>query len=194
MPDRWHALVLDQSTPDDALKILGKPDKDVFSSGPLKVDPISHWLSTQKHEKGFRVLLFKHVEDMKMAQLTFLDGKLVSISLFLAKDVSPEALASIYRVKFDPAIRALDIAFAPQDYEHNQGKIYPKSFPVVYHMVGVSDKSFISAMVANVPSFGRALGQTMGIPDTPGSLPGAVKGITLVSRVMENRDNSNALK
>lgn len=194
MPDRWRGLILDQSTAEDAIKILGKPAKETVGSGPVQVDPISNWLTKQKHEKGFRILEFKQPLGMKHVYLMFLNDKLVMISLRLEKSISPEALANIYGIPFNPAIRSLDIAVSSKEYERNQGQIYPKTYPVVYHMVGVGDRSFVSAMVSNVPSFGGALARSAGVPDKPGSFPGKIEFITLVSRALENHDGTNVLK
>ena len=61
-------------------------------------------------------------------------------------------------------------------------------------MVAVSEKSFVEAMVGNVPSLGGALARSAGIPDQPGTFPGKVEFVTLVSRTLENRDGADVLK
>jgi hypothetical protein len=114
--------------------------------------------------------------------------------LDVKKGISPAGLSNIYGVQFQPMINAVDIAFRPQDFERNQGKVYPKTFPTVYHMVAVSEHSFVAAMISNVPSFGGALARSMGIPDQPGTLPGRVEFIQLVSRTLENKDGADVLK
>jgi hypothetical protein len=192
MPDRWRGLVLDQSTPEDAIRILGAPEKDKPSG--VAVFRIKNWLSKQAREKVFRTLEFKKPAGIDKASLSFLDGKLVAISLDVKKGISPNGLANIYGVDFQPAVGALDIAFNPRDYERNQGRVYPKTYPTVYSLVAASEKSFIDAMVSNVPSFGGAFARTMGVPDQPGSFPGRVEFITLVSRRLENRDGADVLK
>lgn len=192
MPDRWRGLVLDQSTPEDAMRILGRPDGDRAAS--IAVFRIKNWLSKKAREKVFRTLEFKKPEGIDKAWLSFLDGKLVAISLDVKKGISPNGLANIYGVEFQPAVGALDIAFNPRDYERNQGRVYPKTYPTIYSMVAASEKSFIDAMISNVPSFGGAFAKSMGVPDQPGSFPGRVDFITLVSRRLENRDGADVLK
>ena len=191
-PDRWRGLILDQSTPEDAIRVLGRPAKDSMSR--LPADPIGNWLTKRHKESIFRALEFKKPEGIDKAWLFFLDGKVVEIMLDVKKGISPAGLSNIYGIQFRPVINAMDIAFRPQDYERNQGQVYPKTYPTVYHMVGISSASFVTAMISNVPSFGGALAQSMGIPDAPGSLPGRVQFVTLISRSLENKDGSNVLK
>ena len=192
MPDRWRGLVLDQSTPEDAIRILGAPERDKPAS--IAVFRIKNWLSKQAREKNFRTLEFKKPAGIDKAWLSFLDGTLVAITLDVKKGISPNGLANIYGVEFQPAVGALDMAFNPRDYERNQGRVYPKTYPTVYSLVAASEKSFIDAMISNVPSFGGAFARSMGVPDQPGSFPGRVDFITLVSRRLENRDGADVLK
>ena len=91
-------------------------------------------------------------------------------------------------------IGSLDIVRSPRDYERNQGKVYPKTYPTVYHMVAVSEHSFVTAMVGNVPSFLGALARSSGIPDKLGSFSGKVDFIALFSRTLENREGADVLK
>lgn len=191
-PDRWRRLVLDESTPEDAMRILGTPANDKL--GSVAVFRIKSWLSKQAGERVFRTLEFKKPEGIDKATLSFLNGKLVAISLDVKKGIAPGALSNIYGVEFQPAVNATDIAFRPRDYERNQGRVYPKTYPTVYSMVAVSERSFIDAMVSNVPSFGGAFAKSMGVPDQPGTFPGKVEQIVLVSRKLENRDGADVLK
>lgn len=191
-PDRWRGLVLDQSTPDEAINILGKPSKDGI--GRLNGGKIQSWLTKRTKEKIFRTLEFKKPEGIDKAWLTFLDGKLVAIMLDVKKGIAPAGLSNIYGIEFQPMVGAADAGFRPRDYERNQGRVYPKTYPTVYSMVGVSEKSFVDAMVSNVPSFGGALARSAGIPDQPGTFPGRVEFVTLISRTLENRDGADVLK
>lgn len=194
LPDRWHGFVLEQSTPDDAFKVFGKPSKDSITS--FDPNPISHWITKRRKEKIFRSLEYKKpTEGVDKAWLIFLEGKLVSIALQLKGGaVSPNALGAIYGVEFTPVIGQSDLAFSPRDFERNQGRIYPKTYPTVYNLVATSTNSFIAAGVGNVPSFGGALARSAGVPDKPGSFPGTVVFISLVSRTMENKDGADVLK
>lgn len=192
LPDRWRGLVLDQSTPEDAIKVFGKPKKDVMTR--LTSTAIQNWLSKKCKERVFRTLEFNKPEGVDKAFLSFLDNKLVAITIDVKKGISPAGLANIYGIPFQPAIGALDIAMRPRNYEQHQGQVYPRIFPTVYSMVAVSERSFVDAMVTNVPSFGGALARSMGIPDQPGSLPGKVEFISLISRTLENKDGADVLR
>ena len=191
-PDRWRGLILDQSTPGDAINTLGTPAKD--SIGKLNGGTIQSWLTKRTKEKIFRTLEFKKPEGIDKAWLWFLDGKLVAIMLDVKKGIAPAGLSNIYGIEFYPMVGAADVGFNPRNYERNQGRVYPNTYPTVYSMVGVSEKSFVDAMVSNVPSFGGALARSAGIPDQPGTFPGKVEFVTLISRTLENRDGADVLK
>jgi hypothetical protein len=71
LPDRWHGLILDQSTYDDAQRALGKSSSDK-TIGPKN--------------RSLRVVTFKKVAGMNEVKLMFRDGKLVSIGLQPTKE------------------------------------------------------------------------------------------------------------
>src|ERR1051326_6326609 len=76
-PDRWRNLILNESTADDAIQVLGKPSKD--SIGQLPTAPLSNWITKRQKEKIFRTLEFNKPEGINKAWLFFLNGKLVEI-------------------------------------------------------------------------------------------------------------------
>lgn len=194
-PDRWHGLILNESTVGDSVKMLGQATKDENNQSMRVFGGVNRWLTHRQKEKIFRVLEYNlGKEGVQKAVLYFLDDKLVRLNLDLKSGtVSPNGLGSIYGIKLSPMVGALDIAMSPADYERNQGNIYPKSYPTVYYLAGVSEKSFVSAMVSN-SSFGSVFAKSMGIPDQPNSFPGKVEYIDLISRTLENRDGANILK
>jgi len=193
-PDRWRGLVIDQSSPDDAIKLLGTPAKDKLTS--LTTHSVEQWVSKKRKEKIFRTLEYKKpTEAVEKAWLSFLDNKLVSILLDMKEGtVSPNALSNIYGVEFRPIIGRADLAFSPRDFERHEGKIYPKTYPTVYHLAAVSEKTMLTAMIGNVPSLAGAFGRSMGVPDKPDSFPGKVMFVQLISRTLENRDGADALR
>jgi hypothetical protein len=197
-PDTFHkmvAVVSDQSTPEDAIKILGQPKKDKVDR--LMVYQLGRWVSKKQKEKVFRNLEFKldEKQGVQKATASFLDDKLVMLTLDLKSGaVAPNGLSNIYGIQFQPMVGAMDIAFNPRQFEQNQGKIYPKTYPTVYSLVAASEKTFIGAMIGNVPSFMGALGKSMGMPDEPGSFPGKVEFVQIISRTLENRDGADVLK
>ncbi len=194
LPDRWHGLTLNEATPEDAVKSLGTPAKDALSS--LDANPLNQWITKKRKQKIFRTLEFKKpVAGVEKAWLAFLDGKLVSVTLDMKEGVvSPNGLSAIYGIEFRPVISQANLGFSPRDYERNQGQIYPKTYPTVYHLTATSERSFVIAMIGNVPSFGGAFAKGLGVPDKPGSFPGKVSFIQLISRALENKDGVEALK
>lgn len=195
-PDQWRGLVLDQATPEDAIKVLGKPEKDKPNESLRIFGGVANWLTKKRKEKVFRRLEFSLGKEsgVQKAYLSFLDNKLVLMTLDLKSgEVGPNGLSNIYGIEFSPLIGSLALAMFEKDYERNQGKIYPKSYPTVYDLVGISDRSFVSAMVSN-SSFGSILGKSMGIPATPNNFPGKVEFVDLVSKSLANRDGADILK
>lgn len=189
-PDRWRGLVLDQSTTNDAIKAFGQPKADRLS--PLSAVPVEAWVSNKRKEKVFRTLEYKNpAQGVERAWLAFLDDKLVSVMLDMKEGtVSPNALSNVYGVEFRPVFDSLTLALNPRDFQRDQGKVYAKSYPVTYYLTGVSEQSFITAMIVN----GVGVGKMLGLPDRQDSFPGKVAFVQLISRTMENRDGAEALK
>jgi len=161
----------------------------------LRVNPLESWVSKKRKEKVFKTLEYKNPKaGVEKVWLAFLDDKLVSILMDLKEGtVSPNGLGSIYGLEFQPLIGQAELGFSPRDYERNQGKIYPKNYPTVYHLTAASERSFVVAMVGNVPSFGGVFAKGLGVPDKPGSFPGKVMFIQILSRTLENRDGADVL-
>lgn len=145
-PDRWRGLVLGESTPADAIRILGKPDKDKIDQ--LMVYDLHRWVTEKQNKKLFRNMEFGLGEKAgkQRALLSFLKDKLVMITLDLRSEtIEPNGLSNIYGVRFEPMVESLELAAFEKDYERNQGKVYPQTYPSDYALVAVSDSSFISA-------------------------------------------------
>lgn len=189
-PDRWHGLVIDEATPDDAIKLLGKPKKDKTDS--LQIFGIKDWLTKDIKQRKYRVLGYEKPEGLDYVVLGFLDDKLVFIKLD-PKKLPTNALARAYGIDFAPNFNGIDIAFSPKNYERNQGKVYPKNYPAVYDLIAVSERTFLSAAVDN-SSFGSVLKEAMGVPDSTISFPGKIIYLQIVSRKLENLDGVDQLK
>jgi hypothetical protein len=153
MPDRWRGLVIDESTPEDAIRILGQPQSDKLSNLPVR--RINNWITKTRKEKVFKRLKFNKPEGLDAAELYFLSGKLVMIQLD-TKELKPNSLDGVYGIEFRPMVSGADEGWNPKDFERNQGRVYPKSYPTVYHMVAISENSFVCAMIGN-SSFGSVL-------------------------------------
>ncbi len=187
-PDRWHGFIIDESTPEQAIVALGKPDSDKTDS--CRVYQLDRLLTKATHEKNYRKLEFKDVNGFKKVTLTFSSNKLVVIELRPEK-LSPNVLESAYGIKMRPLFSGIDQAFNPGSFERDAGEIHAKKYPVWYQLVGKSDKTFVMAGIGN-SSIGSVLG-TSAINDNM-TYPGKVEIITIVSRTLENKDNVDILK
>lgn len=189
-PDRWHNLVLSQTSSAEAIKELGASvaDKD----DRLFLRPINKWFESGLNHKALRKISFKDVEGFSEVDLYFREDKLAVIQLTLAKGIEPTALPNVYGLKFEPYIDGIFEAMNPSNFERNQGKVYPKTYPSEYALVAVSEKSVVSAHVTN-NGFGAALRQSNGIRDTAGAgFPGKVKLIQLISRDLDIKGGASA--
>lgn len=189
-PDRWRGLVIDEATPDDAIKLIGRPKKDKTDS--LQIFGIKDWLTKDIKQKKYRVLGYEKPEGLDYVMLGFLEDKLVFIKLD-PKKLPTNALARAYGIDFAPNFNGIDIAFSPKNYERNQGKVYPKNYPAVYDMIAVSEKTFLCAAIDN-SSFSSVLKEAMGVPDSTISFPGKIIYLQIVSRKLENLDGIDQLK
>jgi hypothetical protein len=184
-------LVLDQSSEDQAIQVLGKPAADKLDG--VAVRPIQRWFRPDLGKKIFRDLSFAEVQGFSHVDLFFLDGKLAVIQLQVKADVRPTALKNIYGLEFQPMMSGFEESMGV--VERNQGKAYPKSFPMQYHVVAVASTAVVNAAVINSGA-GYALRQTLGsgIDTAGGGFPGKVETIQLISRRLENRTGEDLLK
>lgn len=178
-PDRWRGLILDQSTPDDAIRILGKPKKDKISG--FKPYP----LEKRFNLKGeFRHFQYKKLTGVKNAELVFTQGKLISIFLELEKSIPATALQNIYGVVFEPKFSNMDKAF-------NSGQ---GGFPVAYNLVAKTEHSYVSALVTQSAMSYALLGGGSRGSNSDGAFPGKTKLIQLISRSLETNEGVDVLK
>jgi len=135
------AGILNQTTSEDAARILGQPAADKVDR--LDVTKISKWLDPKHKEKIFRQLSFKNVGDFSLIQLSFLENKLMMIELEFKKTILPERLDGIFGVEF----AVIGAQSGPSDLPNEPGKypvrFIPTYYPFDYNLVGISDKTFI---------------------------------------------------
>ena len=88
--DGFRGLMLNQTTSEEAVRILGQPAAD--KTDRLDVAKLSKWLDPKHKEKIFRQLSFKNVGDFSQIHLSFLENKLVMIDLEFKKILFPSRL------------------------------------------------------------------------------------------------------
>lgn len=165
-PDGFQALVLNETTLDNAMKELGAPDTD--KTDDLDVSQIGKWLDPKYKEKIFRKLTYKSKAFSKI-ELSFLDDKLVMIDLTFKQGYDAEKISNLFAVRFA-------LLGGPVSLPDNPGQ-YPRpfiatSFPPNYSMVAISEKTFL---LANCMSGGG------------GSSPGTVLRIRQISRTLQEK-------
>jgi hypothetical protein len=176
-PDRWRGLILDESTTEDAIKLLGQPKKDGL--GNLYVSDIENWLSRKywstHNGKAFRNLDYeKPSENINRVLLSFLDNKLVGINIY-PKNVkgapTKESLPVIYGIPFEP-VQSGTPFFQPGADPHKVLRYPECGIGCLWGIVAVTKTSFVvGGMVGN-----------------------RLFSITLVSRTLQSKDGSDVLK
>lgn len=192
-PNQWKELVLDQTSADEIIKRFGKPKSDKIEK--VVIPAISQLLTKELKLKKWRILNYKTIENVKNTLLVFgTDNKLVIIH-FELKDLAPKVFIDAYGLAFKPVFSGFDQAFNAKDFARDaNGNVYAKSYPTVYYLFGTSEKSFVVAGIANVPSFGGALKKSIGIPDSTLGYPGKVMTVELISRLLEDKSSADVLK
>jgi len=176
--DRWRGLLLDQSSPEEAIKALGQPAED--KTDRLHIRNLDKWLSPRQEQKAFRILIYKTVDEAKKVELDFADNKLVRIHFdyddqkFLAKELSPRIGTDFVLVE-----RGVPANSSPAMYEGQKEAIVPKIYPTFYYLVSVQHQSFVSAYVAGK---GKAALKEIFRVSTIEPFPGSVLFMDIVSR------------
>jgi hypothetical protein len=178
LPDRWQNLILDQTTPEEALALLGKPAGDKVDQ--LQFHNIDRWISLRRKDKIFRKMTWKKPAGVDKLDLAFLDGKLVMMRVYYKKKQLPaENLAPAFGINF---IGVEKVSPNPLEYEQN-AVTHIENYPMQYYAVAVSPNSFLSALVVD-PNIKRLLKRMVSVP-VAGYLPGQVALIEIVSRRLE---------
>lgn len=194
-PDRWHAMVLDRTTPREAVARLGSPEMD-SATALLSADPIWRWITKRQDEPVFRSLIFKNpAPGVERVWLRFLDDKLVSIILKVPDDtLSPNALAAVYGADFQPLRDSRGEVRSPRDFGRRAGVVSTKDLPGAYQLAAVTKKSFIVALIGAARNRETALAESARARDRPDFFPGRVTLIQLFSRKLENKEGAAGAK
>lgn len=139
--DGFRGLILNQTSAEDANRILGRPIAD--KTDRLDVAKLYKWLDPKHKQKIFQQLSFKNVGDFSLIQLSFLDDKLMMIELEFKKTLLPAGLTQLFGVEF----AIVGAPQGPSDLPNEPGKypvrFIPTYYPFEYNMIGISDKTFI---------------------------------------------------
>jgi hypothetical protein len=201
-PDGWRGLVIDVSTPEDAMRILGQPASDKDKQ-KLQITMLDKWLTGKKHNlKIFRQLYFKKPQGLVDTQLSFLGGKLVMIEIAPKEEnddyVDPDDLAEMFAVKFLPRNWYFRAKLPPLVEFQQTATENLKQYAEIYDLLAISERSFIIARIDNMTSRPMGIftrGDVAGARkrnrekkerDAGGSFPGQVSFINIVSRQLEN--------
>ena len=139
--DGFRGLILNQTTSEEAVRILGQPVTD--KTDRLDVAKLSKWLDPKHKEKIFRQLSFKNVGDFSQIHLSFLENKLMMIDLEFKKILFPARLNDLFGLQF----AVIGAQGSPSDLPNEPGKypvrFIPVFYPFNYNLIGISDKTFI---------------------------------------------------
>lgn len=154
--DGWAGMVLDVSTPEDAVRLFGNPAKDKDKVA-LEFPRTLSWFSDKYKEKAFRILTYKKLQGYKQVQFAFLDTKLVAIMMEapnaeLEKEwIDPDDLEDLFAVVFKPHKRQYNTRLpTPSEFQTNAPTELKKDdYDYWYDMIAVSEKSVIVAIADN---------------------------------------------
>ena len=154
--DRWAGMVVNVSTPEDAVHLFGAASKDKNKVALELPRPIS-WLSDKSKEKIFRTLTYKRIQEFENVQLSFLDGKLVAVSMEAPnaeiedKWIDPDDLEALFGVVFKPSQRQHGRKLpTPSEFRANSPSELKKGeYDYWYDMIGVSEQSLVVAIADN---------------------------------------------
>ena len=139
--DGFRGLILNQTTAEDAIRMLGQPALDKVDR--LDVSRLNKWLDPKHKEKIFRQVAFKNVGDFSQIELSFLENKLMMIELQFKKNLSPLRIQNLFAVEF----AIVGVQSGPSDLPDKPGKypvrFLPDYYPFRYNIIGISDKAFI---------------------------------------------------
>ena len=199
--NEWNGMTLNVSTPEDAIRLFGAPVKDKDGQN-LEIIRATSWLSGKQDEKVFRTISYKNLKDCKYVQFSFLDNKLVLISLETPSGlkepnwIDPDDLENLFGVEFKPYARKFGKTRpSPEDFQANAPSELPRkrSYKYWYDLMAVAKESFLIAIADNdddrvgaplIPSDPTNLGlkDRRKAINFNGKYPGFVTHIQIISR------------
>ncbi len=187
-------MVLSVSSPDDAVRLFGPAIKDQDKIALDVPRPLS-WLSDKYKEKIFRTLTYKKLHEYKQVQFSFLDNKLVSITLEAPNAeleenwIDPDGLEGLFGVSFKPQKRKYHSKLpSPSEFQANApAELKKDEYAYWYDMIAVTETSFIVAIADNYQYRARLfesadVKRRKKINAKGTRYPGYVTGIEIISR------------
>jgi len=165
----FQELKLDVTTPEDAIQILGKPNRDEFDifslggkNGIFQVSIESIFKAKEK-EKSFRKLTYKKLQETDDLTLRFFEGKLVHIIFDYdlgkkEKRIPANSLSEKYKTDFI-ILQGLTKDSKLSDFEGQKENSIPKVYGILYTLLGVQKDAvyFIRVENNNSKAFGGLL-------------------------------------
>ena len=192
--DGWGGMVLTVSSPDDAVRLFGPAVKDQDKIALDVPRPLS-WLSDKYKEKIFRTLTYKKLHEYKQVQFSFLESKLVSITLEAPNAeleenwIDPDGLEGLFGVSFKPQKRKYHSKLpSPSEFQANApAELKKDEYAYWYDMIAVTETSFIVAIADNYQYRARLfesadIKRRKKINAKGTRYPGYVTGIEIISR------------
>ena len=181
--DRWKGLVIDETTPEQAIALLGKPASDEKSE--VYVLWFQRLLTNDTNQTTFRRMGFGSEKDFPDLTLTFSSGRLVVIEANL-KDTPASSLTSTFATKWrlpikDPATEFEDWD-QPRPTENPRVGTDPEKGEMGYTLLAKTSKVF--TLVGVLPSVDD---MTKTEVSEAGPYWGNVLSITIVSRTLEKK-------
>jgi len=202
-PNRWHGLLLDQSSPDQAIQTLGKPTLNDLGAFQVVIKRYAKKyhspgvytafrIASSQTAKGLPVhfMLFEGAEGFKNVVLIFREEKLAMICLAPDKTNTIKAadIQEEYGIPFRPIFDQRDFDAMWTMWDQSNQEVRPRQYPPYYNLVGSSPDglSGIVVGVRNEPSFGKTLLQglsesTAHVPLADEKNPGKVVSLELLS-------------
>lgn len=182
-PDRWNGLVIDETTPEQAISLLGKPVSD-GKSGFANLW-FQRLLTNETNKENYRVLQFGKELVSTTMMLTFSAGKLVAIDAF-PKDAAANGfigkLGTNWRLPVkDPATDFEDWD-QPRTAAVQKAPASSKDEMPGYNLLAKTPKVF--AMVGVLPTVNDMT--KTGVTET-GPYWGNVWSLSIVSRTLERK-------
>ncbi|HEY0051054.1 MAG TPA: hypothetical protein VGB68_17305 [Pyrinomonadaceae bacterium] len=190
-----NELKLDATTPEDAVRLLGKPNKDEFDDfslggkhGMFQVS-IERIIQTKENEKAYRKLLYKKLGGTDDLTLRFYEGKLVHIIFDYnlgrkEKNIPAYSLSEKYGVDFI-ILQGIAKDSKLSDFEGQKENTVPKVYPVLYTLLSVQKDKIYFVRVENNNS--KAFWRTLISKPTKEMFPGYVLEMHLISRALTQK-------